>query len=251
MDITGFSWRDIIDVLLVTLLFYSIIVRIKGTRALPAIYALVLIVLVYFFSREMGIYTLQWLLENFLASLFIIIIILFQKDIRQILTEMGLNQVRLPFFKRKHASNDDLINEIVGACKQMARSKIGALIVMERRSPLGDILRGGVIIDARISRALLVSVFFPNTPLHDGAVVIAHGKLAAAGCILPLTAQPNLQNDHGTRHRAAIGVTEESDAMVIVVSEELGSISVAEGGKLMSSPNEVHLRRVLQVALDI
>lgn len=251
MDITSISWRDIIDVLLVTLLFYQIIIRIKGTRALPAIYALVLIVLVYFVSREMGIYTLQWLLENFLGSLFIIIIILFQKDIRQILTEMGLNQVRLPFFKRKPAINDDLINEILAACKQMARSKIGALIVLERRSPLGDILRGGVSIDARISRALLVSIFFPNTPLHDGAVVIANGRLAAAGCILPLTVQPSLQNDHGTRHRAAIGVTEESDALVIVISEELGSISVAEGGKLMPSPSEVHLRRVLQVAFDI
>ena len=245
MDITSFSWRDIIDVLLVTLLLYQIIVRIKGTRALPAIYALVLIVLVYFFSREMGIYTLQWLLENFLASLFIIIIILFQKDIRQILTEMGLNQIRLPFLKRKNTINDDVINEILAACKQMTNNKIGALIVLERRSPLGDILRGGVTIDARISRALLVSIFFPNTPLHDGAVVIANGRLAAAGCILPLTVQPNLQNDHGTRHRAAIGITEESDALAIVVSEERGSISVAINGQLYPCSDSAHLRRLL------
>lgn len=250
MDFNGTAWRDIIDIILVTMLFYQIIVRIKNTRALPAIYGLVIVILVYFFSREMGFYTLQWLLENFLASLFIIIIVLFQRDIREILTEMGLNRISLPF-KQKKPVNEETINEIIAACKQMSQNKIGGLIVIERRSPLGDILRGGVSLDARISRALLVSIFFPKTPLHDGAVIIARNKIAAAGCILPLTVQQNLGSDRGTRHRAAIGVTEESDAVVIVISEEIGTISVAESGKLMPSPNEGHLRRVLEVALDI
>jgi len=251
MDFLSNSWRDVIDFLLVTLLFYQIIVRIKGTRAMPAIYGLLIIILVYFFSRELGFYTLQWLLENFLGSLFIIIIVLFQRDIREILTEMGLNRLKLPFLKKKAIPNEEIIDEIVTATRQMAQQKIGALIVIERRTPLGDILRGGITVDARITRALLVSIFFPKTPLHDGAVIIAHKRIAAAGCILPLTAQPNLANDHGTRHRAALGVTEESDALVVVVSEERGSVSIAEGGKLMASPSEMHLRRVLEVALDI
>ncbi len=245
------SWRDVVDFALVTLLFYQIIVRIKGTRALPAIYGLLLLILVYFFSRELGFYTLQWLLENFLGSLFIIIIVLFQRDIREILTEMGLNRLRLPFLKKKSIPNEEIINEMLTAVRQMSHQKIGALLVIERRTPLGDLLRGGTNIDAKITRALLVSIFFPKTPLHDGAVLIAHKRIAAAGCILPLTTQTNMAHDHGTRHRAALGITEESDALVIVVSEELGSVSIAEGGRLMVSPSEMHLRRVLEVALDV
>ena len=251
MSFLANNWREIIDFILVTILFYQIIVRIKGTRALPAIYGLVAVILVYFFSRELGFYTLQWLLANFLGSLFIIIIVLFQRDIREILTEVGLNRLNLPFFRRKKVPNEDIINELAAATRQMSHERIGALIVIERRSPLGDILRGGVTLDARITRALLVSIFFPKTPLHDGAVIIAHNRIAAAGCILPLTAQANLGNDHGTRHRAALGVTEETDALVVVVSEERGTVSVAENGKLMVSPNEMHLRRVLEVALDL
>lgn len=251
MEFLTASWRDIIDFILVTLLFYQVIVRIKGTRALPAIYSILFIILAYFFSRELGFYTLQWLLENFLGSLFIVIIILFQKDIREILTEVGLNRLRLPFFKKKQLPNEDIINEIVEATRQLAKQKTGALIVLERRSPLDDILRGGVILDARISRPLLVSIFSHNTPLHDGAVVIAQQRIAAAGCILPLSTQSTLANDHGTRHRAALGLTEESDALVLVISEERGSISVSENGKLILSPSEMHLRRVLEIALDI
>lgn len=246
MDI-GLGWRDIVDILLLTLLFYQLMLLLKATRALPAIYGLVIIILVYFFSREMGLYTLQWLLENFLGSLFIVIIVLFQRDIRQMLTEVGLNRMR---FWRKQSFNQENIQEIVDATKQMSQQKIGALIVIERRSPLGDILRGGTKLEALISRQLLVSIFFPKTPLHDGAVIISRGKIAAAGCILPLTTLASLQHDHGTRHRAAIGVTEESDAIVIVVSEEAGTISLAEKGTLIRSPDSMHLERALQVALE-
>lgn len=245
------NWRVIIDFILITILFYQIIVRIRATRALPAVYGLFALILVYFFSRELGFYTLQWLLENFLGSLFIIIIVLFQRDIREILTEVGMNRLNFPFFKRKKLPNEEIINELIAAARQMSHDQIGALIVIERRTPLGDILRGGVTVDARITRALLVSIFFPKTPLHDGAVIISRSRIAAAGCILPLTAQRNMTNDRGTRHRAAMGITEESDALVIVVSEERGTISIADNGKLTVSPNEMHLRRVLEVALEI
>ncbi|MBQ4133640.1 MAG: diadenylate cyclase CdaA [Desulfovibrionaceae bacterium] len=251
MQFLSENWREIIDFILVSFLFYQVIVRIRGTRALPAVYGLVALILIYFFSRELGFYTLQWLLENFLGSLFIIIIVLFQRDIREILTAMGLNRLNFPFFKRRKIPNEEIVNELAAAARQMSHDRIGALIVIERRSPLGDILRGGVTVDAKITRALLVSIFFPKTPLHDGAVVIARGRVAAAGCILPLTAQQNMSNDRGTRHRAAMGVTEESDALVVVISEERGTISIAENGKLMVSPSEMHLRRVLEVALDI
>ena len=219
------SWRDLVDIALVTLLLYRLIVLMRDTRAVAALYGLMLLMVVYFLSLEMGFYTLNWLLENFLGSLFLVIIVLFQRDIRRALTEMGTH--RWFPWQQRATVDDEVLEEIISACVQMGRSKVGALIVMERKVSLGDLLDWGTIINAEVTRAMLMTIFYPKTPLHDGAVLINHNKINAAGCILPLSSKTDLADEYGTRHRAAIGITEESDALAIVVYEERGSISVA------------------------
>lgn len=238
------GWRDILDMALVAVLFYRVIVLVKDTRAVSAIYGLLLLVLVYFVSRELGLYTLGWLLENFLGSLFLVIIVLFQRDIRQALTDMGARS-----FRRRRSTEDEHLNEIIGAALYLAQRRIGALIVIERNVALGDMLERGVKLGARVSRELLITIFFPKTPLHDGAVIIRGRELAAAACILPLAAVTERQ-DFGTRHRAALGITEESDAVAVVVSEERGTITVAVGGKLTTSLDATRLKRVLRNILE-
>ena len=237
------SWRDLVDIALVTLLLYRLILLMRDTRAVAALYGLMLLMVVYFLSLEMGFYTLNWLLENFLGSLFLVIIVLFQRDIRRALTDMGTHQW-FPWQKRT-TLGDDVLEEIISACTQMGRSKIGALIVMERKVSLGDLLDWGTIVNADVTRAMLMTIFYPNTPLHDGAVLINHNKINAAGCILPLSTKTDLADEYGTRHRAAIGITEESDALAIVVSEERGTISVAINGQLHPCTDSAHLRRLL------
>ena len=228
------NWRDLVDIALVTALFYRIIVMVKDTRAVSAIYGLLLLVVTYFVSRELGLYTLGWLLESFFGSLFLVIIVLFQRDIRQALTDMGARS-----FFRKKTTADDALNEIIGAALYLAQRKIGALIVMIER---------GVKLGAALSRELLITIFFPKTPLHDGAVIIRKGEVAAAACILPLATVD--RQDFGTRHRAALGITEESDAVAVVVSEERGAVTVAVGGKLTTSLDATRLKRVLKNILE-
>ena len=237
------SWRDLVDIALVTLLLYRLIILMRDTRAVAALYGLMLLMVVYFLSLEMGFYTLNWLLENFLGSLFLVIIVLFQRDIRRALTEMGTHHW-FPW-QRRATVDDEVLEEIISACVQMGRSKVGALIVMERKVSLGDLLDWGTIINADVTRAMLMTIFYPKTPLHDGAVLINHNKINAAGCILPLSTKTDLADEYGTRHRAAIGITEESDALAIVVSEERGSISVAINGQLYPCSDSAHLRRLL------
>lgn len=237
------SWRDIIDIALVAMLVYRLIVLMRDTRAVAALYGLMLLMVVYFLSLEMGFYTLNWLLENFLGSLFIVIIVLFQRDIRRALTEMGTH--RWFPWQRRASVDDEILEEVISACTQMAKSKIGALIVMERNVSLGDLLDWGATINADVTRALLMTIFYPKTPLHDGAVLIHNNKINAAGCILPLSSKTDLDSEYGTRHRAAIGITEETDALAIVVSEERGSISVAMNGQLYPCTDAAHLRRLL------
>lgn len=237
------SWRDLVDIALVTMLLYRLIVLMRDTRAVAALYGLMLLMVIYFLSLELGFYTLNWLLENFLGSLFLVIIVLFQRDIRRALTEMGTHRW-FPWHKRATV-DDEILEEIISACIQMARSKIGALIVMERKVSLGDLLDWGTIVNADIHRSMLMTIFYPKTPLHDGAVLINNNKINAAGCILPLSSKTDLADELGTRHRAAIGITEESDALAIVVSEERGSISVAMNGQLYPCTDAAHLRRLL------
>ncbi len=221
------------------MLFYRLILLVKGTRAVSAIYGLVLLAIVFVFSRTFGLYSLSWLLENLFGSLFLVIVIIFQRDIRQALSDMGARR-----FWRKNTSDTSYLDEVIAASLYLAQRHIGALIVIERNVALGDVLVRGVAINGKISRELLITIFFPNTPLHDGAVILRNGEIAAAACILPL-ASVTEPKDYGTRHRAAIGITEESDAVVIVVSEERAAISVALDGQLTTSLDASRLKKVV------
>jgi len=240
-----FSWQDLVDIVLVAFIFYRLILLIRGTRAVSVIYGLFLLLVVYYSSGVFGLYTLHWVLGQFLGSIFLVIIILFQKDIRKALSAMGAGR----FWKRTRV-RPEVIDELILALLDMARSKTGALVVIERTTPLGDIIERGVEIGAVVSKDLLETIFYPDTPLHDGAVIIRNDRILAAGCILPLAVGLKHRASLGTRHRAAMGITEESDAVAVVVSEERGTISVAISGKITTSLEEVRLKRVLISALE-
>ncbi len=239
------GWRDILDIALVTVLFFNVIVMVKETRAVTAIYGLIIIIAVYIASRWLGLNTLSWILDNILSSLLLLVIIVFQRDIRHALSTIGAH--RLSFFRKKR--EDPSVAIINEAAQYMAQRKIGALIVIERHMPLGDTMERGVKLEARLSRELLINLFWPNSPLHDGAVVVRGETILAGGCILPLSTAV-AKRDYGTRHRAALGITEESDAVVVVVSEERGVAAVAVEGRLTGPLDEAKLPRVLASALE-
>ncbi|MHC1711558.1 MAG: diadenylate cyclase CdaA [Solidesulfovibrio sp.] len=238
-----FSWRELLDIALVTFIFYRGLILIHGTRAVSVLHGFLLIIILYYLSGEFGLNTLHWLLTNFIGSVFLVIVILFQADIRKALSSVGAGG----FFrtKRRESMTEAALDECILAVFQMARTRTGALIVFERRVLLGDYIQRGIEISARMSNELLRTIFFPDTPLHDGAVIIQGETVAAAGCILPLIAGVPLDASLGTRHRAALGITEETDALAVVVSEERGVVSVAEGGKLLSPVDEMTLKNML------
>ncbi|WP_185702294.1 MULTISPECIES: diadenylate cyclase CdaA [unclassified Desulfovibrio] len=237
------DWRDALDIAIVSVLLYQVIQLLRGSRALAVLTGLGLLTLLYFFARGMGLYTLSWLLQHIFSSLFLVIVVIFQSDIRQALGNMGAKRLF-----RKRGLTQGGVEEVVNACVEMARLRIGAIIVMERSIRLGDMIkREGVQIDARLSQQLLMNIFYPKAPLHDGAVVISRGKITAAACILPLAVAKG--QSFGTRHRAALGITKESDAVAVVVSEERGEISLAIKGELMRSLDAARLQQVLNEIL--
>ena len=216
-----------------------VIQLLRGSRALTVLTGLGLLTLLYFISRSMALYTLTWLLQHVFSSLFLLIVVIFQSDIRQALGEIGTNNLF-----RKRALQHSAVEEVVMACVEMARLRVGALIVIERGTRLDDMIkREGVRVDALLSRQLLMNIFYPKAPLHDGAVLISKGRITAAACILPLAEAKG--QSFGTRHRAALGMTQECDAVVVVVSEERGEISVAMKGELVRSLDATRLRQVL------
>ncbi|MDY7001935.1 MAG: diadenylate cyclase CdaA [Thermodesulfobacteriota bacterium] len=239
------SWRELLDIGLVAFIFYRVILLVKGTRAVSVIYGLVLLLVVYYLSGEFGLFTLNWLLANFLGSIFLVVIILFQRDVRKALSQVGAGGLW-----RRAKAGEDVVNQLASALLSMAEKRIGALVVIEKNVPLGDVVDRGVKLSARISRDLLLTIFFPDSPLHDGAVIINGDEILAAGCILPLAVGVKRAPMLGTRHRAALGITEETDAVAVVVSEESGRISVAAGGEMTASLDEVRLKRVLKKAWE-
>ncbi len=241
-DIT-MIWQDLLDIALVSILLYHVIQLLRGSRALAVVLGLGILTALYLFSRALGLSTLQWLLDHLFSSLFLVIVVIFQEDIRRALGEIGTRHI----FQHK-ALRASSVEEVAWACEDMARARIGALIVVERGMHLDDMIRReGVRLDAKLSRQLLRNIFHPKAPLHDGAVIISRGRIAAAACILPL-AEARGQN-FGTRHRAALGITLETDAVSIVVSEERGEISIADNGVLSRNLNASRLRTVLNDVL--
>ncbi|MDR1945888.1 MAG: diadenylate cyclase CdaA [Desulfovibrio sp.] len=248
MNGLNIGWRDALDIALVTMLFYYAMLMIRQTRAVAAIYGLLLIVAAQLSARFLGLNTLNWLLEEILGSVFLLVVIVFQRDIRQALSSLGASRLRLQGFFRKK-TEDPVPGIVAAAAAYMAHHRIGALMVLERNVPLGDTAERGVQLDALPSVELLTNIFWPNSPLHDGALIISRGRVMAAGCILPLSTAV-AKRDYGTRHRAALGITEESDAVVVVVSEERGVMAVAVDGKITASLDEAKLTRVLRSAME-
>jgi uncharacterized protein (TIGR00159 family) len=237
-------WRELLDIALVAAVYYYIIHLVRGTRAVAVIYGLVFLLLVYYASAQFDLNTLNWLLTKFLDYIFLVVIILFQQDIRKALAQVGTGH-----FWRRSREGEETIEHLIEAVRNMSETKTGALIVIEKKVPLGDFVERGIELDAKLGKEALLTIFHPDTALHDGAVIIRRGRIAAAGVILPLSMKIKDQHIFGTRHRAALGISEESDAIAVVVSEERGTISVALGGRLTTSLDEVRLRRVLKGSL--
>ncbi|MCI5130131.1 MAG: TIGR00159 family protein [Candidatus Electrothrix sp. EH2] len=234
-------WQDIVDILIVSFIIYRTILLIRGTRAVQMLFGILVVSFVYFVSIRMDLLTLQLLLRYLLSSILLILVVIFQDDIRRVLAEMG----RTPFLKtQKMAAND--LTEVISAAVYMARRRIGALIIIERESGLAEYIETGFIIDAQLLQELLVALFFPMSPMHDGAVVIKKGRIHSAACLLPLSKNPDIDKRFGTRHRAALGLSEETDAVIIVVSEETQEISVVLGGKITPMRDEAKLEALLK-----
>lgn len=245
--VANFRLQDAVDIGIIAFVIYRIIDLIRGTRAARMLVGLFVVFLAYVASQSFDLYTLNWILDNFLSSVLLIIVVIFQHDIRRALTQVGTG----PFFGAEHRMHGQDLEELVRAVVALASKRIGALIVFEREVGLNEYVEGGTRLDARISKELIGSVFLTSSPIHDGAVVVRRGRVAAAGCFLPLTTNPHVSKTLGTRHRAAIGLTEETDAVVIVVSEEEGSISLVSEGRITRDLDAGTLRSTLQKLLVI
>lgn len=245
--ISNMSVFDILDILIIGFIIYKAFRFLQENRGGQLVKGLFLLLLIYAFSVWFNLVTVNWLLSKVVDWLVIALAIIFQPELRRMLERLGRS--KLGRFGRSHEENDEdvkrCIDSICVAAKNMQDQRIGALIVFERTTQLGDIINTGTAINADASSQMVGNIFFPKSPLHDGALIVRDGKLSAAGCILPLTANENLSSQLGTRHRAAIGLTEVSDAVVLVVSEENGMISLAQNGKIERGYTQIRLREDL------
>lgn len=243
---------DLLDILVVAFVVYQILMLIRGTRAVQLVTGLGLLFAAYIVSRWLGLYTLQWLLSYVGLVVPIALLVLFQPELRRMLEQLGRGSVLLVGFTPHGLDREAairLVNDVARAARILGSRKIGALIVLERRVGLEDFIETGIRVDALVTVQLLINVFFPNTPLHDGAVIIRGNRLVAAGCLLPLSERPGLIRPLGTRHRAAIGLSEVTDAVAVVVSEETGTLSLAVEGRLDRGLTEEELKvRLLALA---
>jgi diadenylate cyclase len=239
---TLIRWQDILDILLVTVILYRLLLIIKGTKAAQMLIGLGVLFIAFVLSKYLGLYTIDWIIQSLWAQLVLAIIILFQPEIRRTLAQMGEARF-LPSFTTAEELRS--LEEIIKASVALSNRKIGALIVIEKDTNLKDFIEMGTQLDAKVSRELLLSIFHPTAPIHDGAVIIRGNRIVAAGCFLPLTLSAEISKALGTRHRAGIGLTEETDAVVIIVSEETGSITTAIGGDLKKNVDTTSLRNFL------
>ena len=243
--------RNVIDISLVFILVYVVLKLFRGTRAVPTVVGLILLGLLYWVAIDQDLATLEFVLRYAVVYIGFAIIVLFQSEIRQALIYFA-NRLRFPIMKKQRGQfGGSVYDEIVLAVTTLASEKIGALIVVERKVGLRNFIDAGVQLDARISYDLLVSIFNPSTPLHDGAIVIQNERVAAASVFLPLTKNPSVSRELGTRHRAAIGITEGSDAISLVVSEETGLITYVEAGEIRRNLETTQLRKLLLDAVGV
>ena len=245
--VSQFRWIDALDIVIVAFVIYQIIRALRGTRAFQMLLGLALLYLASRVSLRLGLLTVNWALSNLLGVWFLLILILFQPELRRALANMGRRGSLWRAFSRYQEAH--MIDEVVRAVTALAAKRIGAIIVVERDTRLTDIVDSGTVVDAAVSRRLLEAIFYPHGPLHDGAVIISGDRVLVAGSLLPLSINPDLPKDLGTRHRAAAGVTEESDAIAVVVSEETGIISLAVGGEIIRYLDAATLRQRLSDVL--
>ena len=247
--IETFRFGDLVDILSVAVLLYYLYKQIRDTRAMALLKGLIVLGLINVASRFFDLHVISWLLQQGMTVLLVALPVVFQPELRRALERLGRGRL---FSKSQDVSEveiDSLVNEVMASAKVMSRDRIGALIVFEREVGLGEIIDTGIEIDGKVSRELLNNIFIPNTPLHDGAVVIRGNRIMAAGCLLPLTQDRSLSTELGTRHRAAIGLSEQADAVVLVVSEETGKISYTYGGHIYRHLPEEQLRESLRAFL--
>lgn len=244
--IPSIRWQDVLDILIVSFIIYRTFLLIKGTRAIQLIIGVIVIFFIFYFSKKLELFTLGWILNNFVGSIILVIVVIFQNDIRRMLLALG----RSPFFKKITYVEETLFyDELSNACVIMGQRKTGALIVIEREVGLEEFMEIGIKMDASVNTELMLSIFQQASPIHDGALIIREGKIRAASCILPLTLQGDIDKAFGTRHRAAIGITEVTDAVALVVSEEKGLISYAYKGEIFTDINGDELKKVLKELL--
>lgn len=225
-------WIDLIDIGIVAVLLYYILLWLQGTRAVSLVRGLVLLLIVYVFGRLLGLYTINWLFDKFAAAIAIMLVILFQPELRRTLERFGRGRFLGALGFSSVSQGSFYVRHIVRAAVQLSEQRTGALIVVERLSGMTEYLESGIRLDAQLSSDLLLSIFNPKSPLHDGAVIVQGDRIMAARCLLPISESRLLDKRLGTRHRAAVGVSEITDALVIVISEKTGIISLAENGYL-------------------
>src|SRR5687768_17533070 len=238
-------WQDGLVISIIWYLIYRLLQMLRGSRAMQMMIGLAVVWMAYVLSRGLCLFTLNWILDNFLGSIILVIIVIFQSDIRRALTQVGT----APLFgaaERMVQRREDIGDEVAQAVMALAAKRVGALIVLEREVGLNEYMEIGTRLDARVSRELIESVFLPHSPIHDGALVIQKGRVTAVRCLLPLSTNPNLRKTWGTRHRAALGVTEETDAVAIVVSEQEGTAALVVGGNVTENIDGTRLRSALR-----
>ncbi|MEG0013935.1 MAG: diadenylate cyclase CdaA [Cellulosilyticaceae bacterium] len=252
LNIPNIGTRDIIDILVVAFVIYKLLMWIKDTRTWALFKGLVTVIVIAMVAYILQLHTVWWIISNTITVGTMAVLVLFQPELRRALEQLGRGKfLGFTLNSSEEANieglNSDTVESIVKAATQMAKVKTGALIVIERETKLGDVERTGISIDSAVSSQLLVNIFEKNTPLHDGAVVISNNRIKAATCFLPLSDSLEISKDLGTRHRAAIGVSEISDAMVVVVSEETGTISYIRNGHIKRGIDAETLRKILSI----
>jgi len=241
-----FTWQSVIDITLVTLVFYALLRLFAGTQAVQLLRGLLIIFLVIALLGSFSNLTaFSWLIRTSSIAILIALPVIFQPELRRVLERVGRTEMIFGR-QRRDAGYSRIISELISACIRMSKLRYGAIIVLEDRVILDQYVETGVPIDAAINRELIITIFYPGTPLHDGAVIIRGDRIVAAACVLPLTQRPLPDTSLGTRHRAAIGVTEDTDALALVVSEETGNISAARNGRMARRLDEKRLRRILE-----
>ncbi len=246
---------DFVDIFIVAVIVYYIMMSLRGTRAVHLLKGIIVAVVIFMLSSILHLNSLNYILGAVFQIAMYAVVVIFQPELRNLLEKMG--RLRLGSFmglafntNQNKEDMETVILNIAAAAADMSETKTGALIVIERETRLGEYMPSGTVLDANVTRELLENIFVPNTPLHDGAVIIRGSKIITAGCVLPLTANTNLPSELGTRHRAALGLSETSDAIVVVVSEETGKISIALNGALTRNLNETTLRKALTKLLS-